>query len=103
MPDVYDTGASLRTAIRRLQTILSTIYLRAARLRLTLAATPRQSSKPSDHAPTAVRFGNLPQLGVECNLETHRGDITATNPEIWRAWRDLNPQPSDPKSEALSG
>ena len=81
MPDVYDTGASLRTAIRRLQTILSTIYLRAARLRLTLTATPRQSSKPNDHAPTAVRFGNLPQLGVECNLETHRGDIMATNLE----------------------
>ena len=24
-------------------------------------------------------------------------------PKSWRAWRDSNPQPSDPKSEALSG
>jgi hypothetical protein len=31
----------------------------------------------------------------------NKGDITATNPEKWRAWRDSNPQPSDPKSGAI--
>jgi hypothetical protein len=36
-----------------------------------------------------------------CNKEPHKGDIMATNPEKWRAWRDSNPQPSDPKSEVL--
>ena len=33
----------------------------------------------------------------------NKGDITATKLQKWRAWRDSNPQPSDPKSEALSG
>jgi hypothetical protein len=43
---------------------------------------------------------------VKCLLETDKR-IRATErrqiAEKWRAWRDSNPQPSDPKSEALSG
>jgi hypothetical protein len=34
-------------------------------------------------------------------IEVAAGKIHGTRE--WRAWRDLNPQPSDPKSEALSG
>jgi len=42
-----------------------------------------------------VLFGAT--LFVTSQIVADKGDITATNSEKWRAWRDSNPQPSDPK------
>jgi hypothetical protein len=65
-----------------------------------IQTTLRYSRLAPGHLREAVNRGSL--SGIVTSKERERGEERCNLLILWCARRDLNPQPSDPKSDALS-